>query len=177
MITENYVSFETAKLLKEKGFNLWCFKCYGVAVLHNGADISFDEECDLKDYGREDEIEYVEGDRLYDYGCNNSNKDAKVWAAPTLQRAIKWLEEVHHILVVADYIYECTSTSWVYKIYRLGENGKPERVEITGVRYGIDGEPYVETVGYRDYELSSNDYATREEAEDEGIRYVLKKYV
>ena len=97
--------------------------------------------------------------------------------APTLQRTIKWLEEVHHILVVADYIYECTDTSWVYKIYRLGENGKPERVEITGVRYGIDGEPYVETVGYRDYELSHKDYTTREEAEDEGIRYVLKKYV
>lgn len=176
MITEDYVSFEVAKLLKEKGFSEFCFKCYGVAVLHNGMDISFDEECDLKDDGREDEIEYVEG-RLYDYGCNNSNKDAKVWAAPTLQRTIKWLEEAHHILVVADYVYECTDTSWVYKIYRLGENGKPERIEITGVGYSIDGSQYTETVGYRDYELSHKDYATREEAEDNGIRYVLKNYV
>ena len=177
MITENYVSFETAKLLKEKGFNLWCYKCYGDAVYHKGIPISFDEECELKDEGLEDEIEYVEVWCLYDFGCDNRKEDVKVYAAPTLQRAIKWLEEVHHILVVADYIYECTDTSWVYKIYRLGDNGKPERVEITSVRYGIDGEPYVETVGYRDYELSSNDYATREEAEDEGIRYVLKKYV
>ncbi len=103
MITEDYVSFETAKLLKEKGFKEWCFKCYGVAVLHNGADISFDEECDLRDYGREDEIEYVEGGRLYDYGCNNSDKDAKVWAAPTLWVAMKWLREVHSIAIETEW--------------------------------------------------------------------------
>ena len=100
MVTEDYVSFETAKLLKEKGFRLWCFNCYGVAVLHNGADISFDEECDLKDYGRENEIEYVEGDRLFDYGCDNRMEDAKVWAAPTLWVAMKWLREVHGLYVV-----------------------------------------------------------------------------
>lgn len=99
MITEDYVSFETAKLLKEKGFKEWCFKCYGVAVLHNGMDISFDEECDLRDYGREDEIEYVEGGRLYDYGCNNRDKDAKVWAAPTLWVAMKWLREKYKLNV------------------------------------------------------------------------------
>ena len=28
MITENYVSFEIAKLLKEKGFNEPCLMCY-----------------------------------------------------------------------------------------------------------------------------------------------------
>lgn len=99
MIQEDYVSFGTAKLLKEKGFTEWCFKCYGVAVLHNGADISFDEECDLKNEGRGDEIEYVEGGRLYDYGCNNRDKDAKVWAAPTLWVAMKWLREVHHYYI------------------------------------------------------------------------------
>ena len=97
MITEDYVSSETAKLLKEKGFKEWCFHCYGVAVLHNGVDISFDEECDLKNEGRENEIEYVEGGRLYDYGCNNRDKYAKVWAAPTLWVAMKWLREVHKL--------------------------------------------------------------------------------
>lgn len=30
MITEEYVSFETAKLLKEKGFNAKCFDFYEV---------------------------------------------------------------------------------------------------------------------------------------------------
>ena len=96
--------------------------------------------------------------------------------APSLWDVMKRLEEVHHILVVVDYVYECTDTSWVYKIYRLGENGKPERVEVTGVRYDKEGNPHTETIGYRDYELSYKSYATREEAEDEGIRYVLEKY-
>ena len=97
-------------------------------------------------------------------------------SAPSLWDVMKWLEEVHHILVVVDYVYECTDTSWVYKIYRLGENGKPERAEVTGVRYDKDGNQHTETIGYRDYELSCKSYATREEAEDEGIRYVLEKY-
>ena len=93
MIVEDYVSFETAKLLKENGFNHWCYKCYGTAVYHKGVPISFDEECDLKSEGLENEIEYVEGGYLYDFGCDNRKKDAKVWAAPTLQIARKWIKE------------------------------------------------------------------------------------
>ena len=100
----------------------------------------------------------------------------KYHPTPSLWDVMKWLEEVHHILVVVDYVYECTDTSWVYKIYRLGENGKPERSAVTGVRYDKEGNPHTETIGYRDYELSYKSYATREEAEDEGIRYVLEKY-
>ncbi len=97
MITEDYVSFETAKPLKEKGFKHWCYKCYGDAVYHKGVPISFDEECELKSEGLEDEIEYVEGGYLYDYGCDNRKKEAKVWAAPTLWVAMKWLRETHNI--------------------------------------------------------------------------------
>ena len=112
MITEDYVSFETAKLLNEKGFKEWCFKCYGVAALHNGADISFDEECELKDEGRENEIEYYMG--LYDYGCNNRDKDAKVWAAPTLWVAMKWLREIHNLHIQPEI------TAWPRKGYFVG---------------------------------------------------------
>ena len=96
MITEDYVSFETAKLLKDKGFKHWCYKSYGVAVYYKGVPISFDEECDLKSEGLENEIEYVEGGYLYDYGCDNRKEEAKVWAAPTLWVAMKWLREVHN---------------------------------------------------------------------------------
>ena len=99
MITEDYVSFEIAKLLKEKGFNHWCYKCYGTALYHKGVPISFDEECELKDEGLEDEIEYVEGGYLYDFGCDNRKKDVKVWAAPTLWVAMKWLREVHNLFI------------------------------------------------------------------------------
>ena len=100
MITEDYVSFETAKLLKEKGFKHWCFKCYGTAAYHKGEPLSFDDEHDLLDAGLGDEIEYVEGGYLYDLGCNNSEKNSKVCAAPTIQMAMKWLREVHNIDVI-----------------------------------------------------------------------------
>ena len=94
--------------------------------------------------------------------------------SPSLWDVMIWLKYVHHILVIVDYEYECTDKSYYYKIYRLGENGKPERVEVTGVRY-IDGEPHTETVGYRDYIRSCEDYEEYEEALEEGIKYSLMK--
>ncbi len=100
MIKEDYVSFETAKLLKEKGFKEWCYKSYGTDVYHKGVPISFDEECELKDEGLGDEIEYVEGGHLYDFGCDNSEKETNVWAAPTLQMAMKWLREKYNLHII-----------------------------------------------------------------------------
>lgn len=121
MITENYVSFEIAKLLKDKGFSEWCSKCYGVAVLHNGADISFDEECELKDEGKKNEIEYIEGGRLYNYGYNNRDKDTMIWAAPTLWVAMKWLREVHDLHIIA-YPWKADreerATHWCCQVYK-----------------------------------------------------------
>ena len=96
MITEDYVSFETAKLLKEKGFKEWCRQCYGLDVRHNGEPIDVDEEYELKNTGRDNEIEYVDGGRMYDYGCGNFNPGSP-YAAPSLYVAMKWLREVHKI--------------------------------------------------------------------------------
>ncbi len=109
MFTEDYVSFETAKLLKEKGFKEWCRQCYGLDVRHNGEPIDVDEEYELRDTGRENEIEYVDGGRMYDYGCGNFNPGSP-YAAPTLQMAIKWLREVHKIEVRV--IYANDKSSW-----------------------------------------------------------------
>jgi len=115
MITEDYVPFEIAKLLKEKGFKEWCRCCYGVAVLHNGEDISFDEECDLKDEGRENEIEYVEGGTFYYLNCNNGDEDTNVWAAPTLQMTMKWLRKVHNLAIGAS----ITVDGWRSRVSRI----------------------------------------------------------
>lgn len=95
--------------------------------------------------------------------------------APLLWDVIIWLKDVHHILVIVDYEYECTDKSYYYKIYRLKGNGRPERVEVTGVRYDEDGNPHNETIGYRDYIRSCEDYAGYEEALMEGIKYCLMK--
>ncbi len=73
MITEDYVSFETAKLLKEKGF---------------------DEDIDLW-YDEKGEMFF----RLK-YSIRNDWRviaKQRVYLCPTLQMAIKWLREVHHI--------------------------------------------------------------------------------
>ena len=96
MITEDYVSLGVAKLLKEKGFKEWCPKCYGFDARHNGEPIDVDEEYELRDAGRENEIEYVDGGRMYDYGCGNFNPGSP-YAAPSLYVAMKWLREVHHL--------------------------------------------------------------------------------
>ena len=143
-LKERYVELDTAKLLKEKGFNEGC-----------------------RQYLYRDNLVFSRSE-IWNRQLDNYEEEG--WTMPTLQMAKKWLEEVHHILVVADYVYECTNTSWVYKIYRLGENGKPERVVVKGVSYDENNNPTEHITGYRDYELSYEDYATRKEAEDEGIR-------
>jgi len=153
MVKEDYVSFETAKLLKEKGFKEWCFKCYGVAVLHNGEDISFDEECDLKDEGRGDEIVYVEGGRLYDYGCNNHDKDVKVWAAPTLWVATKWLWD-NYMLYILVYPWKGNNDEchWCCKVYD------------SFCHLGYD-------------KFTDETPKSREDAYESGIKYCLKKLI
>ena len=147
MITEDYVNFEVAKLLKEKGFDWETHRSYLI----------------------NDNV-FIPGD------ITNVPLRKDAIRIPTIQMAMKWLNEVHHILVVSDYEYEFTDTSWYYKIYRLGDNGKPERVPVKGVSYDNSGE-HEHIVGYRDYERSYKDYATREEAGEEGIRYVLENLI
>ncbi len=73
MIQEDYVSFETAKLLKEKGFKGDCIMSYIDNELINVYD---------DDYPSMYELENT-GDDVVD--------------APTLQMAMKWLREVHKL--------------------------------------------------------------------------------
>lgn len=87
MITEDYISFETAKLLKEKGFN-WKWSPF---------------------YSEQDIYEWV---RNNNYNIPNPNYDANIpfdseilnVIAPhvSLQMAMKWLRKVHNILIVID---------------------------------------------------------------------------
>ena len=74
MITEDYVSFETAKLLKEKGFSEECLGTYST----DDKELSISSECPYS---------------------NDLNDDMFI-AAPTIQMAMKWLREVHKYLIV-----------------------------------------------------------------------------
>lgn len=73
MITEDYVSFETAKLLKDKGFDENCAALYDLRT----GEIS------------QQGVGYV---------FNNSQWENFI-TAPTLQMAMKWLREVHNIAI------------------------------------------------------------------------------
>ena len=74
MITEDYCSFEVAKLLKEKGFNEQCRAAY-------------------TNYGK------LFTTQIQQYVTNVLCSKGILWdcAAPTLQMAMKWLREVHNI--------------------------------------------------------------------------------
>ena len=151
MKVKDYVNFETGAILKINGFNRKCSKVW-VKKYDGGVELI-------------DSSYFAEGMNVDDY---------EYYPAPSSWDVMIWLKDVHHILVIVDYEYECTDKSYYYKIYRLGENGKPERAEVTGVRY-IDGNPHTETIGYRDYIRSCKDYENYEEALMEGIKYCLMK--
>ena len=68
-ISEDYVSFETAKLLKEKGF---------------------DQNCATY---------YLDGQVWRHYHGEVIPKGKQIYAAPTQAMAMKWLREVHHLYI------------------------------------------------------------------------------
>ena len=80
MITEDFVSFETAKLLKEKGFDEEARSCY---------------------YFNDTSKVYSN----WGIGCNYNGYGFQniCVSAPTLQIATKWLREKHKLIITIDY--------------------------------------------------------------------------
>lgn len=71
MIKEDYVSFEIAKLLKEKGFDEICMTAY--ETITNKHEV---EECSISSWGKLGQVK-----------------------RPTLQMTMRWLREVHHYYI------------------------------------------------------------------------------
>ena len=87
MITEDYVSFETARLLKEKGFDEACNRVYqGPNLIYK--DIPISPLMSLKELGG------FHPNQLY---LNHNELGDIVYTAPTLQMAMKWLRIEHNI--------------------------------------------------------------------------------
>lgn len=84
MITEDYVSFETAKLLKEKGFDCRVTRSF---FEHDNCYAP----CDPSEVPRKDAI-----------------------AIPTLQMAMKWLRTEHNIFFNVNYFHLDVGNKWVY---------------------------------------------------------------
>lgn len=116
MITEDYVSFETAKLLKEKGFDLPCHATYDTAVTGGKPKFS---EYEVLNY--------------FPYGMKNSDdKYSMVISAPTLQMAIKWLRKEHNLAISTS----VTVDGWRSGVSRIKLDGEGYVVDIID---GIDG--------------------------------------
>ena len=97
MIKEDYISFETAKLLKEKGFDT---QSYASIKLFCGNNRYYE----------------VNGEWI------TPEEDTII---PTLQMAMKWLREKHNIHINLDihWLYFANSKGWMYVIERILENG------------------------------------------------------
>lgn len=127
MITEDYVSFETAKLLKEKGF----------------------DEATYHDYDEE-------GKRWFEevLVCHNSQSGI---ACPTLQMAMKWLREVHN-LVIEPYRNAC---GYLYTI--------------SSIPYGST--KYDNSQAFNGDDEDSGQWTTWEKACEDGIKYCLENLI
>ena len=78
MIEEQFVSFETARILKEAGFDVPCTS------------------------------QYTEGKSIWNVGYPyNFNQDEFGYSRPTQALAARWLREVHHLNVYACFDYVC----------------------------------------------------------------------
>lgn len=111
MLTEDYVSFEIARLLKEKGFDGECRAFW-------------------KDWNGEIRLCSCNRAHMFDY-CHNSMleryNDAEETniAAPTLQMAMKWLREEHNKSIeVRSQGLKATGLGWVTEIYNLRNQDK-----------------------------------------------------
>lgn len=89
MIQEDYVGFETAKLLYKKGFDCECIGYY-VYYEPNNVKHSFP-------------------------GMTNSTWGKDVYSAPTLQMAMKWLREVHKVDITID--PHKVGNNWIYQFH------------------------------------------------------------
>jgi len=124
MIQEDYLSFETAKLLKEKGFDEPTLTIYRM----------FDDDL----------VDMIQ----YNFALPNSENGKSDFACPTLQMAMKWLREVHHLHIT---VFSSSQESWMYRIT------KPHQT----LEEGCYGE----------------DYTSYEEACDDAIKQCLTKLI
>lgn len=111
MITEDYINFETAKLLKEKGFNEYCWKLYELGdsnkpVLLNGFDLDSESGFWNNKY-----LELYKKEHCHiKYNCS----------APTLQMVMKWLRGVYKISIEVFYFTSNSdSGAWAFEIIKL----------------------------------------------------------
>ena len=120
MITEDYISFEIAKLLKEKGF---------------------DENTPVNYFVGDDKPRgCVIGEMIYH---KRAEEDAHLIACPTLQMTMKWLREIHKLEVRS--IYDYDKDSWWGNIDPMfDETDENSDIYQKALRFDYQGKSYEE---------------------------------
>lgn len=122
-ITEDYVSFEVAKLLKEKGFDEKCQCSYRKKLVNN--KIVDEEELFISAnlMLTNSELE------------NKSYKHIVYCSAPTLQMAMKWLRNQHNLHIMVD----CIGSKNYMPTIQFIRNSKDIKVESDENKIGGNG--------------------------------------
>lgn len=115
------VSSETAKVLKDFGFDIICPQCYGIAIMHNGEYLGCDEEYELRSEGRDDEIEYVEYGMLYNMWLKNEKEDRNVCAAPDIETVRKWFRDKYNLHITAMPYITVEGCMWMADVYTFSD--------------------------------------------------------
>lgn len=105
MITEDYVSYEVAKLLKEKEFDESTSMVY----------MSYGDLCKLNRY-----------DSIRNSNYNDITKNYFEYTAPTQAMAMKWLREMHNLHIWIGHSVN-KGLSWYYEIHGISD-GKVKHI-------------------------------------------------
>lgn len=97
MITEDFCSFEVAQLLKKKGFDELCIFKYNSEGVRMKAGVAIDE-------------------------WQNSELDDDECSCVSHQMAMKWLREVHGLIISIEYQIICPT--WKWRIYIKSSDDK-----------------------------------------------------
>lgn len=99
MIEESYVSFDTAKMLKEAGFKERVGSCF-----------MYDDKADEYEY------EFVNGYAIVKKALrDNYNGYENTISRPTQALAVRWLREEHHIFIMLTPVIQ----GWMYDLFDL----------------------------------------------------------
>ncbi len=123
---EQIVSFELAKLAKEKGFREPCSHYYFAdgefkehEVIKDGGYYGGDYSISLESFNEDWNNRFVttkDGDRCF--GCNNNKDYFETFSAPTQSLLQKWLREKHNMEVLVT----CNASGWFWEINKAYPN-------------------------------------------------------
>lgn len=148
MITEDYVSFETAKLLKERGFDETCRAFWK----------DWNGELHLCSCCSSHVFEWCHNSMLEEY--YNDNEETNI-AAPTLQMVMKWLREFHGLNIYARGVWKDVEVQY----------GDWEPAVV-----GYDW--FVESLTDNTYsKMSTEPFLTYEQACESAIKYCLENLI